>query len=224
MPITSVPAPLRPRERLLSQGVEPLGLADLVAVILGSGSGGHSVYDIAGRVSDSLLNGCMSLEHLSQIPGVGRAKALEITAAMALRAKVEQGRRQRVFDQPETVYEAMRDLLDCRQEHLAVFYLTTRSHLLQREIVGVGTLSASIVHAREVFRPAIAHNAMHVILAHNHPSGVSQASEADYAATRYVARAGQLLGIELLDHVVCAKDGYVSLRQARPELFFTPQI
>lgn len=212
-------ASLRPRERLLSYGVEALSLEEVLAVILGSGSGGHPVHSLARQLSRVLLNGCEEVERISQIPGIGRAKALEVVAALGLAAKVEQCRGLQSFDQPERVYEAMADLLPQRQEHLAVFYLTVRNRLLQREVVSVGTLASSLVHAREVFRPAILHSAMHVIVAHNHPSGCCQPSQADFMATQYLARAGRMLGIELLDHVVCAADGFVSLRDAHPELF-----
>jgi DNA repair protein RadC len=110
-------------------------------------------------------------------------------------------------------------LVELPQECLVVFYLTVRNKTLARDTVSLGTATASLVHPREVFRPAIQHNASHIVLAHNHPSGDPSPSQADKTVTRAMARAGHYLGIELLDHVICSKEGHVSLKSTSPNLF-----
>ena len=116
------------------------------------------------------------------------------------------------LSRPEDVVPLLHDWRSARREHFVGFYLNARNQLLVRELVSVGSLSASIVHPREVFAPAIARGAAGVIVAHNHPSGDPEPSPEDVAVTRRLADAGTLLGIELLDHVVVAERGFVSLK------------
>ena len=116
------------------------------------------------------------------------------------------------LSRPEDVVPLLHDWRSARREHFVGFYLNARNQLLARDLVSVGSLSASIVHPREVFEPAIARGAAGVIVAHNHPSGDPEPSPEDVAVTRRLADAGTLLGIELLDHIVVAERGFVSLK------------
>ena len=218
-PISSLPAQLKPRERLLSLNGQGLSLQELIAVIIGTGGSCLNVLEVAQRAAALLANGVRSVFELEEIPGLGQAKALRIMAALQLWGVLEQSIGSVALRDPLSIYQAMEDTLHFPQEHLAVFYLTVRQTKLRREFVSIGTLSASLIHPREVYRPAILNNAAFVILAHNHPSGSHDPSTADLHATRLIAESGHVLGIELLDHVVCASNGFTSLRTAHPELF-----
>jgi DNA repair protein RadC len=110
------------------------------------------------------------------------------------------------------VYVRLRAMRRARQEHFMVFYLNSRAGLIRRELISIGILDATIAHPREVFYPAIVHNASNVIIAHNHPSGDTAPSEADVRMTERLVQAGALLGIEVLDHVIVGESSYTSLR------------
>lgn len=114
---------------------------------------------------------------------------------------------------PAAVYEAARCLISLSQEHLLCFTLTLRHQVIACHTVSIGTVSASLIHPREVFRPALLDNASAIILCHNHPSGLCEPSPSDRVVTKQIAEAGELLGIELLDHVVVAEDGFRSLKE-----------
>lgn len=207
-----------PRERLLELGPEQLSLEELLSVLLGSGCAEHTVHSLSSQVAQLLRYGSVSIATLARIPGIGPAKAATISAALQLARAVDQEDRHLLLS-PQEVYESCEDLLTEKQEHLVVFFLTARHRPIHREVVTVGTASASLVHPREVFRAAILHNASSLVMAHNHPSGDATPSEADFQATQRIATAGSQLGIELLDHVICASAGFTSLRVKHPELF-----
>jgi DNA repair protein RadC len=116
------------------------------------------------------------------------------------------------LSRPEEVVALLAEWRESQQEHFIGFYLNARNQLLARRVISLGSLSASIVHPREVFKPAIAHSAAGIIVAHNHPSGDPEPSPEDLAVTRRLAQAGDLIGIELLDHLVFAARGFVSLK------------
>lgn len=215
-----------PRERLWTLGAESLGTADILTALLGSGCRGTSVVDLGHE----LLRSFGSLEaiarcpngQLLRVPGIGRHKASVLKAAfeVARRLAVEARVGSPILDSPETVARLLRgDWATLEAERFVVLILTTRRRLIRIEQVGQGLLDTVLVHPREVFRPAIAWNAHAVILAHNHPGGDPNPSEADIRATRDLVRAGQLMRIEVLDHVIlgramegCSKD-YCSLRE-----------
>ena len=217
--LLSLPTHRKPRERLLSQEGEALAINELIAVIIGTGGHGCGVMEVANSISELLNQGCVSASRLQAIPGVGQSKALRIIAALQLTAALKQHDTCVLLNDPKSVYEAMEDLTAMPQEHLVVFYVTVRQTKLQRELISLGTLTASLVHPREVYRGAILNNAASIVLAHNHPSGYCQPSAADLHATRLISEAGKVLGIELLDHVVCSKTQYISIRNDYPELF-----
>jgi DNA repair protein RadC len=202
----------RPRERLVESGAETLHAAELLAILLRTGLQGASAVDIAQR----LLHRFESLEGLARAPlselvqvkGVGRDKAVTLKAGfeLARRLSAEARRESPVLDTPETVADLLRDELStCETERFLVLLLNTRRRLIRTEEVTRGLLDSVQVHAREVFRPAIAANAHAIVLVHNHPGGDPTPSEADTRVTRDLTRAGHLLKIEVLDHIIIGR-------------------
>src|SRR5476651_1034216 len=203
-----LPPAERPRERLLNQGANALKTAELLAILLRTGTSGRPVLDLA----EFLLTHFGSLEALSRAPvdelarikGIGQAKAIGLKAAFALAARLARTEAEsRPVDTPEDVArllgEEMR-LLD--HESVRVVCLNTQNKVLAVEEVTRGTLNESLFHPREAFRPALARQAHAVILVHNHPSGDPRPSPADVAVTRRMKQAGEVLQIDLLDHVI----------------------
>jgi DNA repair protein RadC len=218
-PIPLLPTERRPRERFAKFGVQGVSLEELVAIVVGTGTPLYPLRSISQQVSWLLVSGEISPERLTQVSGLGPVHAGRVLAALHLGVEVERARSQISHRSPEHIYAACIDLLDKPQEELVVFYLNVRGTSLARETVSLGTATASLVHPREVFRPAILHNATHIVLAHNHPSGDPSPSAADRDVTKRISRAGLEVGIELVDHVICASTGFHSLRSRDPELF-----
>lgn len=224
--IHDLPAHERPRERLVANGAEALSNAELIAILLRTGTRGLSALHVAERLLKDVgtlhdLAGA-SLEKLREVPGVGRDKAVALKAAFTLARRMarELGREEPLLDTPERVAALLREELRGQEkESFMALLLNTRRRLLRTERISQGTLDTLLVHAREVFRPAIAAGAAAVVLAHNHPSGDPAPSEADIKVTRDLIRAGQLLKIEVLDHVILGRAtperprDYVSLRE-----------
>lgn len=211
--------PTKPREQLARTGPDGLTLIHAIILILGSGTARWNVERLAGIVARHFQEGKMSYAELVQIPGLGPAKTAALVAALRLRDLIAPASLSDLLISPEAVYKACADLLEEEREHLVVFFLSIRNRLIRREVVSIGTAASSLVHPREVFRPAILHNAQSIIVAHNHPSGDPEPSTADCTATKVLARAGLELGIELLDHVICSRSGYVLLKERHPSLF-----
>ncbi len=203
-----LPPAERPRERLLQKGADALKTAELLAILLRTGTSDRPVLELA----DFLLNHFGSLEALSRAPigelmkikGVGEAKAIELKAAFALAARLARSEAEaRAIESAEDVSrllgEEMR-LLD--YESIRVICLNTKHRVLAVEEVSRGTLNESLFHPREALRPAVARQAHAVILVHNHPSGSTAPSTADLHVTRRMKEAAELMQIELLDHVI----------------------
>ena len=216
----------RPRERLAADGAEALSNADLIAILLRTGIKGFSAINVAQQLLarfGTLENlARSSLADLRQIKGVGRDKAIALKSAFTLAQRMARELQQEapVLDTPERIAELLREenrLYDV--EHFQVVLLNTRRKLVRVEEISQGTLDTILVHPREVFKLAIAVNASAIVLAHNHPSGDPTPSEADIKVTRDLIRAGQLLKIEVLDHVIIGKrtaertKDFVSLRE-----------
>jgi DNA repair protein RadC len=203
-----LPPAERPRERLLNQGANALKTAELLAILLRTGTTQRPVLELA----EFLLAHFGSLEALSRAPvgelarikGIGQAKAIGLKAAFALAARLARSEAEaRPIDSAEDVArllgEEMR-LLD--YESVRVICLNTKHMVLAVEEVTRGTLSESLFHPREAFRPALARQAHAVILVHNHPSGNPQPSDADLQVTRRMKQAGEVMQIDVLDHVI----------------------
>jgi len=210
--IREMPGNERPRERLMENGADALRNAELIAILLRTGTKGLSAIHIA----DQLLQKFATLENLSkasiaeirQIKGIGRDKAIALKSAFTLARRMAQEIRGEspLLDTPERIADLLRE--DNRAydvENFQVVLLNTRRKLLAIEKISKGTLDTILVHPREVFRHAIAANAAAVVLVHNHPSGDPSPSDADIKVTRDLIRAGQLLRIEVLDHIILGR-------------------
>ena len=219
--IRDLPLSERPRERLTQLGAEALSEQELLACVLGRGIAGESVLISARRLlaSCGTLRGIAdaSVEQLSSIHGIGPAKAAQLKAAVELARRLSQapnGARP-IIDSTEAAAAIVRPaLLDKQKEHFVALLLDTRHRLIRMSPIAVGTLSATLVHPRELFKEAVAASAAAIIVAHNHPSGDPTPSEHDVVLTRRLVDAGALIGIELLDHLILGAEGVVSLRAA----------
>jgi DNA repair protein RadC len=224
--IRDMPEQERPRERLAEKGADALRNAELIAILLRTGTKGVSAVQIAEELLrrfstlDRLARA--SLEELRQVKGVGRDKAIALKSAFTLAQRMakELHGEAPLLDTPERVADLLREenrLLEA--ETLQALLLNTRRRLIRVDRISDGTLDTLLVHPREVFRSAIAANAAAIVLVHNHPSGDPTPSEADIKATRDLIRAGQLLKIEVLDHVILGRANanrpkdYASLRE-----------
>lgn len=224
--IKDIPAHDRPRERLAARGAGALNDAELVAILLRTGLQGHSAIAVAGELltqfgSFNRLAGA-TIRELQSVKGIGRDKALTLKAAfeLARRMATELRRESPPLDSPAAVADILREENRHYQvEQFQIVLLNTRRRLIRVERVSSGTLDTLLVHPREVFKPAIAANASAIILVHNHPSGDPSPSDADIRVTRDLIRAGQVLKIEVLDHVILgqrregAETDFVSLRE-----------
>ena len=206
------PAGERPRERLVEKGAAALKDAELIAILLRTGVKGINAVEIGQALlskygSLQALAGA-SVDDLRQIKGIGRDKAVTLVAAFALARKMaaEQAREAPLLDTPDAVANAIREEIRLRPvETFFVILLNTRRRLISWEKISDGILDSILVHPREVFKAAITANASAIVLVHNHPSGDPTPSEADIKVTRDLIRAGQLLKIDVLDHVVLGK-------------------
>lgn len=207
------------RNQFINQGSESLELEQLLALILGNIKSADRLRELCVAIGNRLRFGQRGLADLLEIEGAGLNSASAVLAAIRLGEVLELKRQDLNLYGPEMVYQACCDLLEKPQEHLVIFYLTARQQAVAREIVSVGTLTATIIHAREVFRTAIKQNSAQIIIAHNHPSGDCQASQPDREVTIQMVQAGKLIGIEVVDHVICGIREYYSFKERCPEMF-----
>ncbi len=212
----------RPRERLWSLGPAALTTAELLAILLGTGCGGASALEVAGRLLDV---GGWSLRRLARRPaaellrtqGIGPTKAARLLAALELGGRLAREKRPPVqrIREPEDVARLFRPRLrDLQVEEFHLLALDSQSQVLRELLITRGLLNSSLVHPREVFRAAIAEAAAGIIVVHNHPSGDPTPSAEDRAVTQQLAAAGRLLDLPLYDHVIVAGDRFVSFATA----------
>jgi DNA repair protein RadC len=216
--IRDLPRAEKPREKLIEKGPEALKDSELLAILLGSGYKGKNVVQLAKRILtthplDKIRN--MPLKDLRKLKGIGYAKGCLIRAAfeLAKRAFTIDEDVLPVVKKPKDVANQVTEIRKYRKESFVVLYLNARNQVIHKETVSMGTLNASLVHPREVFQPAVAKCAASVILTHNHPSGNTSPSEEDAEITRRMVKAGQIMGIEVLDHVIVSERGHRSLKE-----------
>ncbi|NGZ77522.1 RadC family protein [Saccharibacillus alkalitolerans] len=218
--LRDLPSEERPRERMLQYGAGALSHSELLAILLRTGVRGESAVQVAQRVLGEAgsLKGLadLSVSELTKIKGVGPAKAVQLKAGieLGLRLSRKSFGEKVVVRSPRDAYEAVREQLDrLRKEHFVCLFLNTKNHIIGQETLSVGSLNASIVHPREVFRAAIKWSSASIVCAHNHPSGDPAPSPEDIALTKRLAEAGRIVGIDVLDHIVVGDDTYVSLKE-----------
>jgi len=224
--IKDLPAAERPRERLAALGADALKTSELIAILLRTGLKGVSAIQIGEELLQKFQTLTAleraSISQLRETKGIGRDKAIALKSAFTLarRMAAELHGEAPVLDAPGCVADYLREQNRSYEvEHFQAVLLNVRRKLIRVEIISQGLVDSILVHPREVFRPAIAANASALVLVHNHPSGDPTPSEADIRVTRDLILAGQLLKIEVLDHVIigrrAAENGrdYVSLRE-----------
>ena len=226
--IRDLPVQERPRERLQSLGATSLSVQELFEIIIANGSRSGSVHkisnDLIAKYSslESLDNA--SLSELCQIKGVGRAKAVQIKAAVELgkrlSAEVHKNSVSQILTSRDAYNLGLYYLKNKKKEHLLLFCMDVHGKLIGNpETVSVGVLDCSLIHPREIFNHAIKNFSAKIILAHNHPSGSSVPSVQDLEVTKQIYSAGLVMGIELLDHIVIGNQEYHSIRQDHGEIF-----
>jgi len=219
--IHDLPTSERPRERLQKFGVEALSAQEILALILGRGIAGESVMVTAQRLLSQFgsLKGIAnaSVEELVQVKGIGVAKASQIKAAFELTNRLEgyaESGDRPLVKTPEDVAGLVRSRLKGKKkEYFLALLLDTRNQLIRVAEISVGSLDSSIVHPREVFKEAVSASAAAVIFVHNHPSGDSEASEDDIKLTKRLAEAGEIMGVDVLDHIIIGDKKYLSLKR-----------
>jgi DNA repair protein RadC len=213
-----MPRVKKPRERLLEKGPRALKDHELLAILLGAGYRGKNVIEVSRRILAAYPPrqlASISIDRLQKIKGIGPAKACLIQAAFEL------SRRSFSIDDdllptvrtPKDVADVVVDIRSRKKEHFVVLYLNARNQMIHKETVSIGILNANIVHPREVFQPAITKSAASIILVHNHPSGDISPSHDDIQLTERMIKAGDILGIDVFDHVIVSERGHFSLKE-----------
>ena len=200
----------RPREKLQIKGASALSDFELLQALIGSGNKQADVYKIA-RETLKLIKASgaeVSYDELAKVTGLGLAKITEILSALELSKRYLLKSDQPIIDSPEKAVEQLSDIRDKKQEYFVCLTLDGANRLIAKRIITIGTLTSSLVHPREVFADAITDRAASIIVAHNHPSGNLEASDADRAVTRRLNEAGSLLGINLIDHLIVTGSSY----------------
>jgi DNA repair protein RadC len=219
--IKEMPALERPRERMRLVGANRLSNSELLAVLLGTGTRAKSATALADCIISMTPDGIAyltecTIEELARISGVGAAKACRIAAAVELGKRLATNPKDRRvhINSPQDVAELfVEDMRYLKQECFRVLLLNIKNEIVAIEEVSVGNINSSVADPREVFRPAVRRGSAAVILAHNHPSGNPEPSDADIEATQRLSAAGDILGIKVIDHIVIGDGTFISMRQ-----------
>lgn len=200
----------RPREKLARYGTARLSDLELLMAIIGSGNARADVGKIARQVLKLLCakGGELSYDDLRGVVGLGEAKIPVILASLELARRYLLDSDQSIIDSPEKAVELLADIRDKKQEYFVCLTLDGANRLIAKRVVTIGTLTASLVHPREVFADAIADRAASIIVAHNHPSGSLRPSQADIVTTDRLKSAGELLGVPLINHLLITKQSF----------------
>lgn len=219
--IKEMPRHLRPRERSMDVGMNNLSDQELLAIIIRSGYREHTAID----VSMNLLNRYGSLKNISQltvedlckIKGIGIDKSIMLKAAFEIgkRSKFEKLEKKQILSSKDASLVLENNLRGLNKEHFIILMLNTKNFLLGVETVSIGSLNSSIVHPRELFKSAINKSAAAIILAHNHPSGDATPSREDIEVTKRIKSGGQLLGIDVIDHIIIGDNCYYSFKEEK---------
>lgn len=213
MKIKDIKQENRPRERMKQLGSYVLTDAEVLAIILQKGTRGENVIDMSNRLISKYgldkLSSC-SIDELKDIKGIGEAKAMQIKAIFELSKRVRAGKicETTVNNSADVAKYYMAKLGDKKKEYFIAVFLDSKNKIISDKVISIGTLNASLVHPREVFKEAMKASANAIILVHNHPSGDPEPSEEDIMITKKLQDVGETVGIAILDHIVIAKDKY----------------
>lgn len=214
--IKDMPSEDKPREKLIKHGPSSLSVQELVAVLLNTGTVKEDVLSMSSRIikdyGQKALAGQTDAEALSKDLDIPLGKATQIVACAELgRRFFQKNAGPQTIRTAQDVYDYLYDMRSLPKEHLRGIYLNTHHRIIHDEVISIGTINGNLIHPREVFKPAIEHGAAAVILAHNHPSGIVTPSQADLDITNHIIEVGKIIGIPLVDHVVIAKDSFISI-------------
>lgn len=211
MKIKDLPKLIQPQEKLIRYGAERLTNDELLAIIIGSGTHSMNAISLAHYINNKAS---FTFSKLQTIHGLGKTKIARILASIEYGKRMQQKTHDAILS-PKDVWNMLSDIRASKKEYFIVFYLDVQNQLIQKETISIGTLNASIVHPREVYEPAIRYLAAQIIISHNHPSGVCRPSSDDLELTQKIKKAGEILGIELADHVIVTKEMYFSFREKK---------
>lgn len=218
--IKDFPNDERPRERFIKQGPESLANHELIALLIQTGSKNESVLTLANKLLihfDGLrLLKDASLDELKAIKGIGTAKAIQLMAAIELGRRVsnlEFTDRYCIRSPEDAAKYMMNEMRFLSQEHFVCLYLNTKNQVMHKQVVFIGSLNASIVHPREVYKEAFRRSAASIICLHNHPSGDPSPSREDIEVTKRLVECGKIIGIDLLDHIIIGENKFISLKE-----------
>ena len=218
--IKDLPKIDRPREKLISKGCQNLKDEELLAILLGTGTKGKNVIEVARQILNKyskkrLLQ--LDYKDLSKIKGIGSAKACTILASTELVKRAL-----KIQDETLPIIKSVKDVVaqavymrNKTREHLMVIYLNARNEMVFKKPMFIGTLNANLVHPREIFAEALKQNAASVILVHNHPSGNSEPSQDDLEITKRIVEVGKIMGIDVLDHIIITKTKVFSFKEKK---------
>lgn len=214
--IKDLPTTQRPREKLLNNGAENLKDKELLAILIGTGVPKQNAVIVAEKLLrryplQKLVHA--GINDLKSIHGIGASKAARVVGAIELGARIfSPSLTKIVIRSTGDIVHQVRDIAERKQEYLVALYLNARHELLQKEVVGVGILNTALVEPKEIFRHALSSACAEIIIAHNHPSGDPTPSEEDIAFSDRLQKAGEIMGIPLLDHIIIARSSYFSFR------------
>ena len=218
MKLLDFPESEKPRERLARAGARVLSDAELIAVVLRTGSNGENVVELSRRLLAEFglaKLARINLAKLTKLRGIGFAKASQLIACFELgrRADANKQTQTRIKSITDAAKLLMPELSGLKKEHFIGLYLDSRNNLLKQELLFVGCLNATVVHPREVFQPAVSESAAKIIIAHNHPSGDPAPTRNDIELTKNLIAAGRILGIELAEHIIISENKFSALIQ-----------
>lgn len=219
MPILhDLPKQDRPREKLIKYGPNKLSNHELLAIILGSGRKGKNVLELAKEVlrkinKEELLT--TDVLTLKKQAGIGLVKACQLISCFELGKRFLKEKKSTLIMKPEDIWREMKEIRGNKKEYLVIFYLDVRNQVIRKEIISIGSLNSSFIHPREVFEPAVSHLAAQIIISHNHPSGDPSPSEEDIEVTKRLIQVGEILGIEIIDHVIVTEKEFFSMKEKK---------
>lgn len=219
--IEEVPRMSQPRERLLAYGEKALSDHELIAILLRTGTKDENVLQLALNFLNQFENlnelKHSSLEEFQKLKGIGPIKAIELKAAIELGYRVATSavpKHGHIVSTTTAGKWLMKEMGDLHQEHLMVLFLNTKNEIIKKKTIFIGTVNSSVAHPREIFKEAVKYPTARLIIAHNHPSGDTEPSHADVLFTKRMIACGELMGIEVLDHLIIGENQYLSLRES----------